>query len=484
MGRISETPFWVEQLYRIQVSDPILGGEDGLTNIQPSQLANRTRYLREILTREHDESGAHCIVGNMLVDDAGLEEKKLSLEVGTLDIQRQIKDCDNEIEKLSGEVSDILGPDGQQLRGLVQSVLLLWKYSGYGFGYESFSGQLVLRAMPDRQVSGAVSGDDSINCDDNSAVASGCRVLLYNSEQVVEVEPITCLEYGRVLLKRPLEQSFPSGTLSLTNWKVEDGFAVGAPGQVYLSSILEILADAPSGTLILTRDLHRGELKLSYRNIRGTGEWVELTKESESASLVDSRYIDEYYAVPGGYIQLRAEVVGSLSVTVHRIILFPQPVRQLLAVVKAPVLVGINSGETVMHDNIKLESSPYRNCYGDPMKHAEYRLVGGEDADFIFTFPDTEAHILDEKEAPPEGSYVFMCRHVSDVGDSSEWDQVKDVYVKKHVKYFGFQGHPDAGGFGTSPFRMQNDETVHFGFEGTASSGGFDTAPFVVPATE
>lgn len=68
MGRISETPFWVEQLYRIQVSDPILGGEDGVTNIQPSQLANRTRYLREILTREHDESGAHCIVGNMLVD--------------------------------------------------------------------------------------------------------------------------------------------------------------------------------------------------------------------------------------------------------------------------------------------------------------------------------------------------------------------------------------------------------------------------------
>ena len=59
MGRISETPFWVEQLYRIQVSDPILGGEDGVTNIQPSQLANRTRYLREILTREHDESGAH-----------------------------------------------------------------------------------------------------------------------------------------------------------------------------------------------------------------------------------------------------------------------------------------------------------------------------------------------------------------------------------------------------------------------------------------
>lgn len=90
-------------------------------------------------------------------------------------------------------------------------MLLLWKYSGYGFGYESFSGQLVLRAMPDRQVSGAVSGDDSINCDDNSAVASGCRVLLYNSEQVVEVEPITCLEYGRVLLKRPLEQSFRQG---------------------------------------------------------------------------------------------------------------------------------------------------------------------------------------------------------------------------------------------------------------------------------
>lgn len=224
----------------------------------------------------------------------------------------------------------------------------------------------------------------------------------------MEVEPITCLEYGRVLLKRPLEQSFPSGTLSLTNWKVEDGFAVGAPGQVYLSSILEILADAPSGTLILTRDLHRGELKLSYRNIRGTGEWVELTKESESASLVDSRYIDEYYAVPGGYIQLRAEVVGSLSVTVHRIILFPQPVRQLLAVVKAPVLVGINSGETVMHDNIKLEPSPYRNCYGDPMKHAEYRLVVVRMLILFLPFPILK-HIFLMKRKLRRKVPMFLC---------------------------------------------------------------------------
>ncbi|MDI9108864.1 phage tail protein [Serratia marcescens] len=47
MANLPETPQWEEGIYQIGVSDPVLGGPDGISNRQGKQLASRTLYLKQ-----------------------------------------------------------------------------------------------------------------------------------------------------------------------------------------------------------------------------------------------------------------------------------------------------------------------------------------------------------------------------------------------------------------------------------------------------
>jgi len=46
MANVIEAPVWESGIYRIETTDPILGGETGTANIQAKQLANRTLWLK------------------------------------------------------------------------------------------------------------------------------------------------------------------------------------------------------------------------------------------------------------------------------------------------------------------------------------------------------------------------------------------------------------------------------------------------------
>ena len=46
MANLTENPQWEDGIYRIETSDPVLGGEDGIANKGIKQLANRTSYLK------------------------------------------------------------------------------------------------------------------------------------------------------------------------------------------------------------------------------------------------------------------------------------------------------------------------------------------------------------------------------------------------------------------------------------------------------
>ena len=43
MAYLTETDIWPEGIYRIETSDPVEGGEDGIDNKQAKQLAARTQ---------------------------------------------------------------------------------------------------------------------------------------------------------------------------------------------------------------------------------------------------------------------------------------------------------------------------------------------------------------------------------------------------------------------------------------------------------
>lgn len=47
MANLPETQQWEDGIYQIEVSDPVLGGPDGITNRPLKQLASRTAYLKQ-----------------------------------------------------------------------------------------------------------------------------------------------------------------------------------------------------------------------------------------------------------------------------------------------------------------------------------------------------------------------------------------------------------------------------------------------------
>ena len=47
MANLKEKPEWSPGVYQLETSDPVMGGPDGIDNLQAKQLANRTLYLKE-----------------------------------------------------------------------------------------------------------------------------------------------------------------------------------------------------------------------------------------------------------------------------------------------------------------------------------------------------------------------------------------------------------------------------------------------------
>lgn len=48
MANLNETPQWEAGIYQLETSDPVLGGQDGISNRQAKQLANRTAFLKAL----------------------------------------------------------------------------------------------------------------------------------------------------------------------------------------------------------------------------------------------------------------------------------------------------------------------------------------------------------------------------------------------------------------------------------------------------
>ncbi|HGL5374192.1 TPA: phage tail protein [Citrobacter farmeri] len=59
MANLPETPQWEEGIYQIEVSDPVLGGPDGISNRQAKQLASRTSYLKQKVEKDGTDLAAH-----------------------------------------------------------------------------------------------------------------------------------------------------------------------------------------------------------------------------------------------------------------------------------------------------------------------------------------------------------------------------------------------------------------------------------------
>ena len=47
MANLAESASWVDGIYQLETTDPVMGGPNGISNTQAKQLANRTKWLKE-----------------------------------------------------------------------------------------------------------------------------------------------------------------------------------------------------------------------------------------------------------------------------------------------------------------------------------------------------------------------------------------------------------------------------------------------------
>lgn len=47
MANLQENEVWVEGIYQLETTDPVMGGPDGIDNVQAKQLGSRTKYLKK-----------------------------------------------------------------------------------------------------------------------------------------------------------------------------------------------------------------------------------------------------------------------------------------------------------------------------------------------------------------------------------------------------------------------------------------------------
>lgn len=67
MANLTEASAWEPNIYRIETTDPILGGENGIANVQAKQLSNRTQHLKErIVAAESNLDGLDPDMHNMV----------------------------------------------------------------------------------------------------------------------------------------------------------------------------------------------------------------------------------------------------------------------------------------------------------------------------------------------------------------------------------------------------------------------------------
>jgi hypothetical protein len=60
MANVTETATFETGIYQIETTDPVLGGANGIANVQARQLANRTKYLKERADQVDAAKGTHA----------------------------------------------------------------------------------------------------------------------------------------------------------------------------------------------------------------------------------------------------------------------------------------------------------------------------------------------------------------------------------------------------------------------------------------
>ena len=128
MANVKEDKIWEEGIYQLEVTDPVVGGIDGISNKQAKQLANRTSYLKEQL--ENDKNSVDTALAKKRdVEDSYSKtevDEKLTAIGTTIGEKLGKSETAADSTKLGGLAADKYALKSEASDGLKIGSYLLW----------------------------------------------------------------------------------------------------------------------------------------------------------------------------------------------------------------------------------------------------------------------------------------------------------------------------------------------------------------------
>ena len=291
-----EDGLWPEGIYQIETTDPVLGydkstGVDGPANIQWEQLANRTRYLRNLFLVGHDEDGKHNLTNDDFATGANIPESNILVTYPTQqladDINALIADINAALDELNAEVqSSLIGVAWSLLRIIPMS----WERGSDRCAFEMFTDSMRLSHGKSFRVFKAVYdedehiGDDSIDvtntvqCTNGTGgMEAGEHYVLCDAEDETKwqfVSVAAVLDDERLLLAEQAQYTITDGWMRPANVAEEYMRANAETCFAWVSRTLQAFTNEDDITVTIRHDVHTDTVPIVEYLPEG-GDWTE-----------------------------------------------------------------------------------------------------------------------------------------------------------------------------------------------------------------
>ena len=179
MASLTELEQWEELIYQLETTDPVKGGDDGISNRQAKQLANRTKYLKKlILDAIGNDTNFAETVTNLLSQKVSIQDLQKGKYIFTTDTGVANAYVCNMNPALTSRA------EGQVLRFKVANTNTGASTINDGIGIVP----LVGAAHSALQGGELVAGGDAL-VQWNSTVGTGSYTLLYCSSASMQISP-------------------------------------------------------------------------------------------------------------------------------------------------------------------------------------------------------------------------------------------------------------------------------------------------------
>ncbi len=292
MANVTESSVYEEGIYQIETTDPVLGGENGIANVQAKQLANRTTYLKQFADEVEEARGMASSLGARI----------------------------DTIEEITGTLEEASAISVQQ------AVSLDWLYRDNKIEFELFRPGYTLIDMADVAIVQGVSGDDSIDVADTSAIRTGeYYVVADDAGDDFLVLVTEKLSAQRIRISQNLPRTLGAGVVTRCSMPRIDHVAQAAVGNIWLSGLVILEDDQTGGAVVVRRSLNSGEARLYFRDASHTA-WTEVIWSLRrqggdiAAGMADYEYIVPFQ----GETRLRLDVAAE-DMTVQHIVALSAP---------------------------------------------------------------------------------------------------------------------------------------------------------------